>query len=660
MPRQVDYGTNKKLVKKEVNYLGRDFRDIRQNLIEFAKTYFPNTYNDFNEASPGMMFVEMAAYVGDVLNYYVDNQFRETLLQFAEERKNVLAIAQSYGYKPKLAAPSTVKLTLQVDVPAKDLGGGNYKADLDYAGIISANSTVMSTNGTEFSLMDDVNFKVSSSLDPMKVEVLQPASGNIPTNYRLTKNVLAKSGTRESETFAFTTAKKFDKIVLSNEKVTEIISVVDSENNKYYEVPFLAQDTVFESEENTTLNDPALSQYKNDAPYLLKLIKTPRRFTTYVRDDNKMEIRFGSGISSYADEELIPNPDNVGSSLGTGISRLDESFDPTNFLKTQTFGLAPSNTTLTVIYNYGGSVEDNVPSNAINRFNRKTYTNSTTGLNGDLQDTSNASLVVFNEEPSSGGASQETLIEIKENAAAYFNAQNRAVTRADYITRVYSLPQKYGNIAKAYVVQDEQLEQEGQLEVIDGVVKRVGNENTIPNPLALNMYLLGYTGNKKLTQVNQAVKENLKIYLSQYRVLTDAINLKDAYIINVGVKFNIITQRGYNKNDVLFRAIQQVKNFFATEKWQINQPIVLSDLAYQISLVDGVVSIVPPETNNPQKNLIVIENKNTSNSGDSYSPNVYDIDSASKDGIIYPSLDPSIFELKFPDTDIEGRVLGDK
>ena len=172
------------------------------------------------------------------------------------------------------------------------------------------------------------------------------------------------------------------------------------------------------------------------------------------------------------------------------------------------------------------------------------------------------------------------------------------------------------------------------------------------------MYLLGYTGNKKLTQVNQAVKENLKLYLSQYRVLTDAINLKDAYVINIGVKFNIITQRGYNKNDVLFRAIQQVKNFFATEKWQINQPIVLSDLAYQISLVDGVVSIVPPETNNPQKNLIVIENKHLPT--DNYSGNVYDIDSASKDGIIYPSLDPSIFELKFPDTDIEGRVLGDK
>jgi len=657
MPRQVDYGTHKKLVKKEVNYLGRDFRDIRQNLIEFAKTYFPTTYNDFNEASPGMMFVEMAAYVGDVLNYYVDNQFRETLLQFAEERKNVLAIAQSYGYKPKLAAPSTATLTVQVDVPAKNLGSGNFKADLDYAGILSSNSTVASTNGTEFSLMDDVNFKTSSSLDPMKVEVLQPSSGNVPTNYRLTKKVLAKSGIRKTETFAFTSAKKFDKIVLSNDKVTEIVSVTDSQNNIYYQVPFLAQDTVFESEENTTLNDPSLSQYQNDTPYLLRLIKTARRFTTYVRDDNKMEIRFGSGISADADEEIIPNPDNVGSSLGTGISRLDEAFDPTNFLKTQTFGLAPSNTTLTVTYNYGGSVEDNVPSNAINRFSRKTYTNSTTSLNSDTQNTSNATLALFNEEPSSGGASQETLTEIKENAAAYFNAQNRAVTRADYITRKYSLPQKYGNIAKAYVVQDEQLEQEGQLEVINGVAKKV-NPTTIPNPLALNMYLLGYTGDKKLTQVNNAVKQNLKLYLSQYRLLTDAINLKDAYVINIGVQFNIITRRGYNKNDVLFRAIQQVKSFFATEKWQINQPIVLSDLAYQISLVDGVVSIVPPETNNPQKNLIVITNKHLTS--DNYSGNVYSIDESSKDGIIYPSLDPSIFELKFPDTDIEGKVLGDK
>ena len=656
-----DYGTNKKVVKKELNYIGRDFTDIRENLIEFAKSYFPTQYNDFNEASPGMMFVEMAAYVGDVLNYYVDNQFRETLIQFAEERKNVLAIAQSYGYKPRLATPATVELTFTVDVPSK-LENGEYKADLDYAGKLAANSTFTATNGTEFTLLDDVDFKVSSSLDTMEIEVLPPTSGTNPTNFRLTKRGLAQSGDREEETFTFTSAKEFDKIVLSNDKVTSIVEVVDSDNNKYYEVPFLAQDTVFEDEENTSLNDPELAEFKNDAPYLLKLIKTARRFTTRVRDDNKMELRFGSGVSDNADEDIIPNPDNVGSRLGFGISRLDDSFDPSNFLKTRTFGLAPSNTTLTVTYNYGGAVEHNVAANSINAFSRKTYTNSTTGLSSDLQDISNASLTVTNENPSSGGASTETITEIKQNASAYFNAQNRAVTKADYITRVYSLPQKYGNVAKAYIVQDEQLETNGQLQVINGVTidTRRDQANTVLNPLALNMYLLGYDSNKNLARMNRAVKENIKLYLSQYRLLTDAINLKDGYVVNIGVKFNIVVKRGYNKNDVLFKSIQKVKEFFQTEKWQIGQPIVLSDLAYQISLVDGVVSLVPPETNNPNKELILIENKNSTFHGDNYSDNIYDMLSATKDGIVYTSVDPSIFELKFPNSDIEGKVVGDK
>ena len=521
-----DYGTNKKLVSKEVNYLGRDFTDIRNNLIEFAKNYFPNQYNDFNEASPGMMFVEMASYVGDVLNYYVDNQFRETLLQFAEERKNVLAIAQSYGYKPKLATPASVELTVSVEVPAKSVSG-EFQADLDYAGVLSANSTVVADNGTEFTLLDDVNFKASSSLDRMDVQLLDPGSGNVPTLFRLTKKVLGQSGTRESEEFTFTNAKEFDKIVLSNEKVTEIISVTDSANNKYYQVPFLAQDTIFETEQNTTLNDPDLGEFESDTPYLLKLIKSSRRFTTYIRDDNKMELRFGSGISDNADEEIIPNPYNVGSSLGQGVSRLDESFDPSNFLKTQTFGLAPSNTTLTVEYNYGGAVEHNVASNSIISFSRKIYTISTEGLDATKKTAAEDSIKIVNESPASGGSSSETLRQIKENAAAYFNAQNRAVTKADYITRAYSLPQKYGNIAKAYIVQDEQLELDGQLQVIDGQVIDTRTATKQPNPLALNMYLLGYDVNKKLVALNRAVKQNLKTYLSQYRIMTDAINIKD-------------------------------------------------------------------------------------------------------------------------------------
>ena len=656
-PQEVDYGTNKKVVKKEVNYLGRDFANIRNNLIEFAKSYFPNQYNDFNEASPGMMFVEMASYVGDVLNYYVDNQFRETLLHHAEERKNIYEIAQSFGYKPKLSCPATVKLTFTIDVPAK-LVSGNYFPNLDYAITIDSNSTISAESGTEFTLLDDVNFKTSGSLDKMDVAPLTPTSGNVPTNFRLTKTGMAKSGTRTSETFSFGPSKKFDKITLANERVNEIISITDSNNNKWYQVPFLAQDTVFESEENTELNDPGLSSHKNDTPYLLKLIKTSRRFTTRVRDDNRMEVRFGSGISDNADEEIIPNPDNVGSALGFGVSKLDESFDPTNFMKTQTFGLAPSNTTLTVNYNYGGAIEHNVAPRTITSFKTLNTSNSTTGLDSALTALVTDSISVVNLERATGGASEESLQEIKLNAGAYFNAQNRAVTKEDYITRVYSLPQKYGNIAKAFIIQDEQLESEGQLEVINGQVRQIKSIDVVPNPLAMNMYVLGYTADRKLTQLNQAVKQNLKTYLSQYRILTDAINIKDGYIINVGVRFSIIVRSGYNKNEVLFRAIQAVKRHFDIQKRQINQPIVLNDIAYVISLVEGVISVVPPQDNNPDKNIVVIENKHKVSEG--YSGNIYDTDSATRDGIVYPSLDPSIFELKYPNIDIQGRVVGDR
>tara|TARA_E500000318_G_scaffold2899_1_gene3498 strand:- start:2423 stop:4360 length:1938 start_codon:yes stop_codon:yes gene_type:complete len=642
----VDYNTNKKVVKKEVSYLGRDFSSIRQNLIEFAKTYFPNQYNDFNESSPGMMFIEMASYVGDVLNYYVDNQYRETLLNYAEEKKNVYNIAQSYGYKPKTAVPASVELEVTQTVPAKSDGSGGYEADLDYAGVVSTNGIVSSDTGVDFTLLDQVDFRVSSSLDPLDIELIQPSSGNIPTEFLLKKKVLAKSGTTTEQTFTFNSAKKFDKITLGNTGVNEIVSIADSNGNTWYEVPFLAQDTVFETIENTSLNDPTYSQYQNDTPYMLRLIKSSRRFITRVTEDDRTEVRFGAGISDNPDEVIIPNPDNVGSALGFGVSKLDESFDPSNFMKTKTYGLAPTNTTLTVTYRYGGAVEHNVRANSITSGKNITFTIDSGNLDSAKVQTAEDSLSFNNVLPATGGASKETLTEIKQNALAHLNTQNRAVTRQDYITRVYSLPQKFGNIAKVHIVQDEQNETNTE-----------GETNIIPNPLAMNMYLLGYDENRKLASVNDAVKQNLKMYLSQYRILTDAINLKNAYVVNVGVRFAIITQRGYNKSQVLFNCVQAVKKHFDVSKWQINQPIVLSDIAYQISLVDGVGSVVPPRTNNPDNQLIVIENKATTSQG--YSGNVYDIKQATRNGVVYPSLDPSIFEVKYPNQDILGNVVGD-
>ena len=594
-----------------------------------------------------MMFVEMSSYVGDVLNYYVDNQYKETLLNYAEEKKNVYDIAQSYGYKPKTAVPSSVELEVTQTVPAKSDGSGGYIADLDYAGVLSTGAVVTSETGVDFTLLDEVNFKVSSSLDPMSVEIVTPSSGNIPTDFILKKNVVAQSGTTVEQTFTFNNAKKFDKVTLGNKGVSEIVSITDSNNNTWYEVPFLAQDTVFQSIENTSLNEPTLSSHQNDTPYMLKLIKSSRRFITRVTADDRTEVRFGAGVSDNPDEVIIPNPDNVGSALGFGVSRLDESFDPSNFMKTKTYGLAPANTTLTIKYRYGGEVEHNVRANSINSAKDVTFTIDSGNLNSGLVQTAQDSLSFNNVLPATGGASKETLIDIKQNALSMLNTQNRAVTRQDYITRIYSLPQKFGNIAKAYVVQDE----------VNQMNEQNDDATPISNPLALNMYLLGYDSQKKLTTINDAVKNNLKTYLSQYRILTDAINLKSAYVINIGVKFSIITNRGFNKSEVLFNCVQAVKRHFDVSKWQINQPIVLSDIANEISLVDGVASIVPPESGNPDKQLILIENKATISQG--YSGNVYDVEKASRNGIIYPSLDPSIFEVKYPNQDILGKVVGD-
>ena len=347
MAREVEYGTNVKVVKRDINYIGREFSSIRANLIEFAKSYFPTAYNDFNEASPGMIFIEMASYIGDTLNFYIDNQYREALLHSAEEKKNVYKLAQSFGYKPKLANPAVVVADVSIEVPAETIDDDNYRPDLDYAPIIGENTKFTSNTGIAFRALDDVNFKTSSSLDTREQEVSQMAD-NIPTHFKLTKKVLLQSGKSFKQDFTFGGAKKFDKVILSKSDVVEITSCIDDDGNKWYEVPFLAQDTVFDAIENNPVNTPDLSVDSADTPYLLKLIKTARRFTTYVRSDGRTEIRFGSGISSNADEELIPNPDNVGSSLGTGLSKLDSNFDPSNFLNTKTFGQAPGNITLTL------------------------------------------------------------------------------------------------------------------------------------------------------------------------------------------------------------------------------------------------------------------------------------------------------------------------
>mgnify|MGYP003111734626 CR=1 FL=1 len=639
-------------VSKDVKYLNKDFSAFRDGLIEFAKTYFPNTYNDFNESDPGMMFIEMASYVGDTLSYYMDEQFKESMLSFAEEKKTIYEISQGYGYKPRQASPATVTLDVFQTVPAQSTA--NTESELrepneDYCLTIDAGMLATSTNGTVFRTTNNVIFSDSSSMSPREDSIFEVDDDKNVTKWLLKKQVQAVSGTVTTEYHTFGAAEQYKRIVLDQSPVLEIISITDSDGNKWYEVPFLAQDTVFADFQNNEHNSPDLVNGRNFAPFLLKLVKTSKRFKTYIRPDGKTELRFGSGTSTSSDEEIIPNPNSVGSSLPGTPSFLDTAFDPANFLKTETYGQAPSNTTLTIKYSYGGGVGDNVSSNSINNITSHTpeFDPSKT-LDSNLRTSTLNSTAVTNPNPATGGGGAETIEEVRTNAAAYFQAQSRAVTKDDYITRIYSLPPKYGNIAKVYMLQDEQVAATGQNEA---------DQEFQPNPLALNMYCLGYSNTKTLVALNNAVKENIKTYLTQYRMMTDAVQIKDAWVCNIGVDFAIYTKRGFNKNEVLLGCVDALKLYFNTDKWQINQPIVLADIVSEILSVEGVATVVKPFENSTE--LISLNNKWGTMNGKVYSQNIYDITSATFNSVVYPPVDPAIFEIRHPDTDIRGRVMGD-
>jgi hypothetical protein len=618
--------------KKDIRYLNKDFSQFRANLIEFAKNYFPNTYNDFNETSPGMMFIEMASYVGDVLSYYTDNQLKESLLEYAGNKPNVLALAANVGYKTKNTIPASVDLDVFQLLPAKSSASGKIP-DWSYALTLKENMIVRSeTTNVEFRTLSLVNFATSSSFDPTDVSIYQVNDvDNTPEYYLLKKKVKAIAGTVQTKTFTFENAKRFDKILINDADIIEVLSITDSDNNEWTEVPFLAQDTIFESVSNTVQNDPELSQY-TDVPYLLKLKKTARRFVTRFRADKNLEIQFGPGVSDNDDEEIIPNSDNVGSSLNGMQTQFDHPIDPSNFMYTKTYGLAPSNTTLTVKYTTGGGINSNVNAYTLKNVVDVTYQIDSQSLNATLLNRIKSSVACTNPNPASGGKSEESIEEVRQNAMSTFAAQQRAVTAQDYIIRSYSMPPRFGSIAKAYVIQDQQINPDNGQEMI-------------ANPLAINLYTLGYDVNGNLTGLNAAIKENLKTYINTYRILTDAVNIKTAYVINIGVKFEIITLPEYNSNEVLIKCIDKLKSIFNNKQWQINQPIVLSKIYTELDKVDGVQSVTS------------VKIVNLYDSTDGYSGNVYDIAAATKAGVIYPSLDASIFEIKYPNKDIIGKVV---
>ena len=611
-------------VNRDIKYVNRDFTSLRNSLIDYSKTYFPNTYNDFTPSSPGMMFIEMAAYVGDVLSFYVDNQFQETFLQYARQTQNLYDLAYMMGYKPKATTAATTLLDIYQQVPA--ITSGSEKVpDYTYALEIPENTTVTSalSGSLQFLIQDKTDFSYSSSLDPTEVTVYQTAGG-VPTYFLLKKQRQAISATIKQTSFTFTSPIPFDTKTINDNNIIEILDITDSNGDKWYEVDYLAQDAVYENLKNTNPNDPNLSS-DTDIAYLLKIKQVAKRFATRFLSKTSLQLQFGSGNPGDTTEEIIPNPNNVGIGLPNEQDKLTTAFSPTNFIFTNSYGIAPSNTTLTIRYLTGGGVQSNVESNSLTNIstNNITFTNSTIA-DSNLANQIFGTLLVTNPNAAAGGSDGDDVNEIRQNSLGNFQNQLRNVTFNDYVIRALSLPSIYGTISKVYASKP----------------KASSNSTNI-----LDLYILSYNNEQQLTTATPALKQNLATYLAEYKMINDSVGIKDAFIINIGIDFEIITLPSSNSDEVLLKCIEALQIAFDINKWQINQPILLRDLNVLLDNIDGVQTV----------KKIEIINKTGSDNG--YSDYSYDVKGALTNNVIYPSIDPMIFELKYPNTDIKGKVV---
>jgi len=614
--------------KRNIQYINRDFTELRASLIDYAKTYFPTTYTDFSPTSPGMMFMEMAAYVGDVLSFYLDNQIQENFLQYARQPNNLYELAYMFGYKPNVTQVATTYVDFYQQVPA--IGSvPNITPDFNYSLLIQENATVTTSTSPNISFLiqDPIDFSVSSSGDPTEVTVYEVNNSGDPIYFLLKKSRKAISSTINTTEFSFGTPVQFSTVDINADRIVGVLDITDTDGNKWYEVDYLGQEMVYDSIKNTNINDPNLSQYSGDTPYLLKLEKIQRRFASRVITTGSLQLQFGAGTANDTDEQIIPNPNNVGIGLPFELSKLTTAYSPENFLFTKTYGIAPSQTTLTVRYLTGGGVVSNVPANSLNNLNA-----TTTFLNNNLATSAAnyvlSSLAVSNPASADGGGDGDTIEEIRQNSSANFSTQLRNVTQNDYLVRTLSMPAKFGVISKAYI------------EPTKAQSISAGESQSV-----LDLYVLSYNVNNQLTTASPALKQNVTTYLSQYRMVNDSVNIKDGFIINIGVNFDIIILPNYNSNQVLTSCIAALQDYFRIDNWQINQPIILRDIYILLDKIEGVQTV----------KTINITNLVGENLG--YSKYAYSIPAATANNVIYPSLDPSIFEVKYPNQDIQGRVV---
>ncbi len=599
----------KKLNTRPIKYTSRDFESIKQDLVDYAKRYYPNTFRDFNEASFGSLMLDTVAYVGDVLSFYLDYQVNESFLKTAVEYNNVIKLGRQVGYKFSPNPSSYGIVSLYILIPANSTGLG---PDTMYMPILKKGSTFSSDGGGSYSLNVDVDFANSSN--EVRVAKVDSTTGT-PTHYAIKAYGQVVSGRRTMETQEIGTFEKFKRVELVTQDITEIISITDAEGNEYYETQFLSQDVIYKGITNQIKEDR-----DKGAIQILKPFTVPRRFVVE-RDRRATFLQFGASSDIKVNNDMIADPASVVLKIQGKNYISDTSFDPTSLIESDKFGVAPSNTTLSIICRINDSTSVNASVGTIKTIASPIYSfNNLSSLSAPTVNNVKGSVEVDNETPIVGDVSLPTTDELKIRIFDSFATQNRAVTQTDYESLAYRMPTQFGSIKRVKVIRDE-----------DSFKRN------------LNLYVISEDSDRKLVTTNDSIKKNLKTWVQSNKMINDTIDILDAKIVNFGLQFRAVADLEHSKYEILSDAEDILKGFF-NRKMEIGEPLFLTDIYAELKKVVGLVDVIS----------VKIYRK----TGGKYSGIAFDLEgNTSADGRYIQIPKNVILELKYPDSDIKGVIV---
>ena len=593
-----------------IKYTSRDYESIKNDLVEYARRYYPDTFRDFNDASFGAFMLDAVAYIGDILSFYLDYQANETFIDTASEYNNVIKMGKLMGYKNPSPASARGEIEIYILVPANSFGTA---PDLDYIPILKRGTEAVATSGGVFTLTENVNF--SNSKHEVVVARADPITGE-PTHFAIKAKGQVLSGKNFLETMKIGNFQKFLRLELESTNITDIISVFDSEGHQYYEVDYLSQNVVHVPLINRTSD-------KEIAQSIMKTLYVPRRFIVeYERDSTFLQFGYGSDSELYSDS--VSDPNKIILNLHGKEHITDKSFDPSNLIATDKFGIAPANTTLTVIYRKNTSADSFAGVGTVTKASKVLFDfKDPTSLDSVKVAAVIDSLDVNNENQIIGSPTKILMPELKQRIKDNFASQNRAVTRRDYMNLIYNMDSQFGLIKRCSVVQDH-----------DSFKRN------------LNIYIVSQNSDGHLIKAGEkdgVLKQNLKTWLAQYKMINDTIDILDANIINIGVEFTIMALPNSNKFEVLERASANLRNALASDVLDIGEPMYITDVFRILNSTFGVVD--------------TLDAKFVSKVGGDHSDYSINIaDSLTSDGIALRIPEDSILEIKNPTSDIKGAV----